>query len=78
MCVDYLKWLRSELGNNCEWLFPGKHPTEHIPKTSVDRKFNEFWNATKAAEMIDRKPTVHCLRHAFVIKRVNLWMENGI
>lgn len=78
MCVDYLKWLRSELGNNCEWLFPGKHLTEHIPKTSVDRKFNEFWNATKAAKMVDRKPTVHCLRHAFVIKRVNLWMENGI
>ena len=50
--------VQRDLGNNCEWLFPGKHPTEHIPKTSVDRKFNEFWNATKAAEMVDRKPTV--------------------
>ncbi|MEE5991462.1 MAG: site-specific recombinase, partial [Lachnospiraceae bacterium] len=26
----------------------------------------------------DKKPTVHCLRHAFVIKRLNLWMESDI
>lgn len=23
-------------------------------------------------------PTVHCLRHAFVVKRMNLWMEEGV
>lgn len=25
----------------------------------------------------DKSPTVHSLRHTFVVKRMNLWMENG-
>ena len=78
LCLDYVSWIKRELGNNCEWAFPGKDIEEHIPKTSVDRKFNEFWNKTDAAKVADKKPTVHCLRHAFVIKRINLWMEEGI
>lgn len=49
-----------------------------ILKTSVDRKFNELWNSTENASLCDKKPTVHCLRHAFVIKRMNEWMMQGI
>lgn len=79
LCSEYLQWLKKELnGVDTEWFFPGKTPTNHIPKTSVDRKFNEFWNNTIASTTTDKKPTVHCLRHAFVIKRINLWMENDI
>lgn len=79
LCKEYISWLNKELDNiDLEWLFPGKDPKYHIPKTSVDRKFNEFWNNTSASKSSDKKPTVHCLRHAFVIKRVNLWMEADI
>lgn len=79
LCDEYISWLYNELdGYSSEWLFPGKNPKYHIPKTSIDRKFNEFWNKTNASKLSDKKPTVHCLRHAFVIKRVNLWMENDI
>ena len=75
LCSDYLDWLYSRTGLISEWFFPGRNLNTHIPKTSVDRKFNEFWNATKASESCDKKPTVHCLRHAYVIKRINLWMD---
>jgi len=79
LCGKYITWLNKELGEfNTEWLFPSANPINHIPKTSVDKKFNEFWNNTKASRLTDKKPTVHCLRHAFVIKRVNLWMENNV
>lgn len=79
LCSDYLKWLLDDLGSNkTEWLFPGRNPDNHILKTSVDRKFNEFWNSTNASKMCKKKPTVHCLRHAFVIKRINLWIESGV
>lgn len=79
LCLDYLKWLNKTLDMKpSEWFFPGRNPTNHIPKTSLDRKFNEFWNATKSSKTCDKKPTVHCLRHAFVIKRINLWMEEDI
>lgn len=79
LCEEYIDWLYKNLNSNhVEWLFPGKDPHTHILKTSVDRKFNEFWNKTSLSQNSDKKPTVHCLRHAFVIKRVNLWMENNL
>lgn len=78
LLLDYQQWLNSQLDTPSKWFFPGKYPTNHIPKTSLDRKFNEFWNDTKSSKTCDKKPTVHCLRHAFVIKRVNLWMEEDI
>lgn len=78
LCADYQRWINKQPDMPSEWFFPGKCPEECIPKTSADRKFNEFWNATAASKYCDKKPTVHCLRHAFVIKRVNTWMESDI
>jgi len=75
LCLDYLDWLHGQLGFMPKWFFPGRNPGVHIPKTSIDRKFNEFWKATTSSSSCDKKPTVHCLRHAYVIKRINLWME---
>ena len=78
LCCGYRQWLDAQFDVPSEWFFPGKAPEHHIPKTSVDRKFNEFWNGTMASKTCDKKPTVHCLRHAFVIKRINSWMEADI
>lgn len=78
LCLGYLQWLNERLDVPSEWFFPGKDPEQHIPKTSLDRKFNEFWNRTRSSKTCDKKPTVHCLRHAFVIKRINSWMEADI
>ena len=58
LCSQYKAWLVS-LCPTSEWFFPGKYPEQHIPKTSVDRKFNEFWNATELSKQTDKKPTVH-------------------
>lgn len=78
LCADYKQWLSGQIQEASHWFFPGRASGIYIPKTSVDRKFNEFWNATQASKRCDKKPTVHCLRHAFVIKRINLWMESDI
>ena len=75
LCSQYKAWLVS-LCPTSEWFFPGKYPEQHIPKTSVDRKFNKFWNATELSKQTDKKPTVHSLRHAYVTKRMNLWMKS--
>ena len=78
LCKEYRQWLDKQLGSVSEWFFPGKYPDHHIPKTTADRKFNEFWSRTGSSKVCDKKPTVHCLRHAFVIKRINSWMEADI
>ena len=77
LCSQYKAWLTAVCPES-EWFFPGKYLEQHIPKTSIDRKFNEFWNATELSKQTDKKPTVHSLRHAYVIKRMNLWMKSDI
>ncbi len=74
----YWDKLKNDLNCQTEWVFPGKYPVKHLPKTSVDKKFNEFWSKTGYADVCDKKPTVHSLRHTFVVKRMNNWMEQGL
>jgi len=74
----YMDNLKETFGCNSRWLFPGKDPMQHLPKTTVDSKFNDLWARTAFSDTCDKKPTVHCLRHTFVVKRMNLWMEQGI
>ena len=78
LCKDYRQWLDTYLGSVSVWFFPGRHPEHPVQKTSIDKKFNEFWNATRSSKTCDKKPTVHCLRHAFVTKRISNWMEADI
>lgn len=78
LCREYLCYLHNTLDFEPEWFFPCRIPTMPMHKTSVDKKFNEFWTCTPFASNCDKKPTVHSLRHTFVVKRINLWMEKGL
>ena len=60
------------------WFFPGWNQDRPLQKTSVDKKFGEFWNKTPCADKVDKKPTVHCLRHTFVVDKMNEWMNAGM
>ncbi len=77
LCREYFRYLKNMLGFEPYWFFPGKKPDGHIKKTSVEARFNEFLKRTSFAAGCDRKPTIHALRHAFVIRRVNKWIEQG-
>ena len=78
LCREYLDCLCNALCFEPEWFFPCQIPTMPMLKTTVDRKFNEFWMCTPFAATCDKKPTVHSLRHTFVVKRMNLWMEQEL
>ena len=75
---QYIQVLDSLAGPENEWLFPGIHIEKHVPKTSIDKVFGHFWAKTPFAGSCDKRPTVHSLRHAFIEKRMRLWMEQGI
>lgn len=78
LCRDYVKCLRAELGAEPTWLFPGMNPERHIYISSVEYRFNKLWGETQSATKRADKPTVHDLRHTFVVDRINLWLEQGI
>ena len=61
-----------------KWLFPAVNPEFHISPSALSSRFNRFWNQTSYATHCSKKPTVHSLRHTFVVIRINTWLENGI
>ncbi|MDO4539350.1 MAG: tyrosine-type recombinase/integrase [Coriobacteriales bacterium] len=78
MVGDHLAGLRSSLGFRPEWAFPGKDPSRHIRKTTLDMKFRQFWSRVPGSGALNARPTPHCLRHAFVVERMNAWMAEGV
>ncbi|EQB89772.1 integrase [Clostridium punense] len=77
LCKEYNKRISSEITIR-EWFFPGRILEQPIRKTSMDKKFKQLWNMTPFANTCDKTPTIHALRHTFVVNRMNEWMLQGI
>lgn len=78
LCRDYRSYLRESLGYEPEWLFPGIKPEKPLSYGSVSAMFRRCWLETAYAGHCDRNPTAHCLRHAYVVKRIDLWRQQGL
>jgi integrase len=77
MCRAYDKKL-DKMFPDREWFFPSPmFPDRPYPRHSLCKKFQEFWGKTKSSHKVDRRPTIHCFRHGFVIARVNEWFDSG-
>ncbi len=74
----YHAHLTADLGYKPLWFFPGKNPHNPMRKTTIDMKFRQFWEMTAASKICDKRPTPHCLRHAFVVNRINRWILSGL
>lgn len=77
MLMDYLHHIEKELPDSA-WLFPGKSSDQAISGSAIQRKFKESWNRLPFTAKANKQPTPHCLRHAFVVERMNDWMKRGI
>jgi len=76
MCINYDR-LMAKLVPGREWFFPGRDKSKPFSKTSIDKRFKEFWNMTPYAGKVDKEPTVNCLRHTYVVTKMNEWMSQG-
>jgi len=61
-----------------EWLFPGQAANGTVSPTGISRTFTKCWMQLPHAAKTTKRPSVHCLRHAFVVERLNDWMARGI
>lgn len=75
---SYERHLHDKYHCASEWVFPAREIDQCLSNVTIDKKFREFWALTPYAKGCDKAPTVHCLRHSFVVKRMNCWMEEGI
>lgn len=74
----YRKYLIDSLGYLPVWFFPSRFPQKHVHKTTLDYRFNMAWDRTPFSKTCNKKPTVHSLRHSFVVDRMNRWQEEGL
>ena len=72
----YLKILECTYHVRTQLLFPAQDISKAFQNSAINQKFNKIWRRTIYAERCVQKPTVHSFRHSFVVKRMNLWMEN--
>lgn len=78
LCREYISYLTGELAREPAWLFPGIDPDKPMSCESISSMFRRCWLNTSFASGCDRNPTTHCLRHAYVVNRINLWREQGL
>ncbi len=60
-----------------EWFFPGKTAAKHLWKGGLDHNFQKWWSEC-FPDWKGKRPTIHSLRHAFVVKRINEWAKEGL
>lgn len=78
LLASYQKYIFNTLGYMPVWFFPSRDPAKHVHKATIDNRFNQAWDRTPYASLCNKKPTVHCLRHSFVVDRMNAWTDDGL
>ncbi len=76
--AEYYEYLRRVTGSEPKWFFPGRKISDPIGISTVESNFNAFWKKTSFAACCSIKPSVHDLRHTYVVNRINIWMAQGI
>jgi len=77
MLIDYFPCIE-KAASNSPWLFPGQYLDKPLSTSAIQRRFKDCWNSLDFAANADKCPTPHCLRHAFVVERMNKWMSQGV
>lgn len=75
---SYMARMESTLDGPCRWLFPGLDTNNHVSPGALSILFKGFWNRTCCASAAGKPPTLHSLRHTYVVTRINTWMEEGL
>ncbi len=64
-----------------EWLFPSvRKENNHLYSKIITRDFKELWKKFRGGKKEDPavRPTVHSLRHSFILTRLATWTEEGV
>ena len=77
MLIDYLLNIEAVLPNS-PWLFPGQDTNKPLSGSAIQCRFKNCWNRLPFAANAYKRPSPHCLRHGFVIERMNDWMKQGL
>jgi len=75
---EYVCAIREKVNGHTEWVFPAADPSRHLSSGALAIRFKKFWRETSFASCVVKEPTIHSLRHTYVVIRMNSWMEQGV
>lgn len=75
---EYVEYLLDFVNEETGWLFPSFCIDEHISGTGLAQKFKRYWKMTQYAKTCEKDPTIHALRHTYVVFRMNNWIAQGV
>lgn len=78
LCRKYRQVLTGHFHVDSAHFFPARQTDRVLEVSSIGIQFRRFWRETPYAGDYSVHPTVHSLRHTYVVKRINLWMEEGV
>ena len=74
---EYRGYLFDYLKSETEWLFPSFDTGQHVSSSALAAKFKFYWSLTPYSKTCEKDPTLHSLRHTYVVFRINLWISQG-
>lgn len=77
LLTEYRDYMHGRYGDSYEWLFPSIKVSDHISSGGLGERFRKFWAMTSCSSTCGKAPTIHALRHTFVVMRMNEWMLDG-
>lgn len=75
---EYRQYLKGFIGQEPEWLFPSFNIQDHVSATALGAKFKTYWKMTSYSRTSEKSPTLHALRHTYVVIRMNQWIAQGV
>ena len=75
---EYRQYLKGFIGQEPEWLFPSFNIQDHVSATALGAKFKTYWKMTSYSRTSEKNPTLHALRHTYVVIRMNQWIAQGV
>jgi integrase len=77
MCKNYNKLVNS-IFKTRKWFFISINPDKHLHKSTLDGLFKRLWKKSGCYKPYGKNPTIHSLRHTYVVLRLNKWIAEGI
>lgn len=78
LIAEYIEYLKNVSDDSVYWLFPSFDITKPMPAGTITDHFRQFWRMTSYAGTLEKSPTVHSLRHTYVVMKMNQWMKEGV
>jgi integrase len=77
LCKCYDNLVKNYVFNR-SYFFITKNIDKPISKSAINRVFKFFWEKAGHSKTNGKNPTIHSLRHTYVVMIMNKWMEKNI